>query len=255
MAKASRSLSKPVLPPPPPKKANPVKKRIPAQNRNNGTAMNRLPENISEYIKANENHIESIEKRLSDFIKTEDVKEMGELKEHTRELLKRIERLEDRPMVPPMSVASKHAMSGLAKKIERLEDSVNSLMKTLDRESEDRDAMKTHTAKSISRLSKHIERLKESVNQNASMNKEQEERLETEFNALRREAEESRALREKVENINLDGLGREIESLKQKSKWIQDNIEKIDIGPLCNRIEEMEHRLKLMAASSPHVIE
>ncbi len=55
--------------------------------------------------------------------------------------------------------------------------------------------------------------------------------------------------------INVEELKRDLEIIKTKQEWIENNIERIDIKPLLMKMEELEHRIRVMRVSSPIVLE
>ena len=58
-----------------------------------------------------------------------------------------------------------------------------------------------------------------------------------------------------IDKLDIDNISRGIESLKERSQWLEENIQKIDIRPLREKIDKIEELLREMKASSPYIIE
>ena len=218
--------------------------------------------NVMDYIKANELHLDEIEKRLSDFIKSDDLRELGGLKEDLKEVKDKLEKIEESPIVPPLHSVSKKNRDKIVTRLDRLEKGIDGLqeqMKTEKRETLDVRAQITgffEKAKDTEKeIYRRLEKLTEKMNETLERANEQQEEFDTEIKEARRDSEQVKIINEKIEKLDRENMPREIESLKEKIRWVEQIIERIDITPLYEKIQEIEHKLSVLRASSPYVIE
>jgi SMC interacting uncharacterized protein involved in chromosome segregation len=66
---------------------------------------------------------------------------------------------------------------------------------------------------------------------------------------------ELRVLAETIRQLDVDGIRRDLESLKQKASWLEHSIKPTEIENIHLRIDEIESQLKGMRLGSPMVIE
>ncbi len=81
------------------------------------------------------------------------------------------------------------------------------------------------------------------------------ERMKVEIKTLREGMDETKQAKEHVDNMDVSNIRRDMEALKQKSKYIEGHIERIDVRPLVNMIQEVENKVERLKASSALIIE
>ena len=62
-------------------------------------------------------------------------------------------------------------------------------------------------------------------------------------------------LEEKIKGVNTENISRDLEILKTKTKWLENQVEGLNIKPIHDRIVELESELKKVSGSSPIVME
>ena len=80
-------------------------------------------------------------------------------------------------------------------------------------------------------------------------------RIEQETAKMREGIESLKTLEEKVKGVNGEGISRDLEILKTKTKWLEEQIEGFDIKPLHERLRELELDLKRVTTNSPMIVE
>ncbi len=254
--------------PPKPKKKKRIKRKAPSLlpgNENKQLVPNALAEriesiskvadmntesirNLMDYIRANDEHLNEIGNSLSQFIKKRDIGELIELKQEIKTAMIKIERLEEKPIVPPFPSASKNELGTLVTKIRALEETV----KNLENETRSR---QDDTTGLFQDIFAQLNKLNDFVYETTQKNSSQEKKIENELRQAKRDSEQIKILSEIIENLDAESLLRDIESMKTKSQWLEQKIEKLNLKGLYDKIEELEHTLRLLKVSSPYVVE
>ena len=79
--------------------------------------------------------------------------------------------------------------------------------------------------------------------------------FDSEIEKLKKDIETMREIEKHIRGLNLQEIRRDMEIIKTKQEWIENNIERIDIKPLLRKMEELEHRIRVIRVSSPIVVE
>jgi prefoldin subunit 5 len=67
--------------------------------------------------------------------------------------------------------------------------------------------------------------------------------------------EDLRKVDDDIKKLDIKEIRRELEILKTKGHWIEDNLEKLDVKPFMDKMQEVEHKIDRLRATSPFVIE
>jgi hypothetical protein len=105
------------------------------------------------------------------------------------------------------------------------------------------------------RIAAQIERMKSAMGEGGTKSREEIDRMSGTINELRREVEELKKIKNAINASDLSGLRRDIESLKEKSEWIEKQVENVDIEPLYELVKELEDRMSSRRVTSPVIIE
>jgi len=228
--------------------------------------------NVMEYVRANQERIEGIKEKTSKNTGNGDVEKLSQ---KIKELSEKVASIEERPFVPKPGDSS--GMGRILGKMHEIEKGMEGLEKTLEKEKTENIATQAHASKLFAEVKKNrenieriestssssgirdvyksMEKLKDSVSEAIERQKERDERIENELNAMRKEAEQMKMLKERIDKMDVDELSRKVESAVEKSRWLEEGMERLDLKPLYDRIEEIEHKLKQLKVSSPFVIE
>lgn len=102
---------------------------------------------------------------------------------------------------------------------------------------------------------REFERINESLVQSIEKKKDDINRMETETVQMREGIESLRGLEDKIKGMDSEGISRDLEILKTKTKWLEEQIEGINISPLHDRIEELETDIRRIVGNSPLIVE
>lgn len=102
---------------------------------------------------------------------------------------------------------------------------------------------------------KQFKSINSSIKDIIANSKEKTEKAESEIKILKDSIEETKRLEEEVKRMNIKSIMRDLEILKTKNQWLESQIEKIGTGPLYDRIQELEHKINTLRASSALIIE
>ncbi|MFC2143976.1 hypothetical protein ACFLQO_01270 [Candidatus Aenigmatarchaeota archaeon] len=106
------------------------------------------------------------------------------------------------------------------------------------------------------KISNEIQTLNKSVMDNVSKSRQEVDRMGGEIRNLRRDIEEFKGLTSKLDNLDVAGLRRDIESLREKNKWLEQQINSLDMEPLYELIKEVEGRVASSSRyAAPVIIE
>jgi hypothetical protein len=104
-------------------------------------------------------------------------------------------------------------------------------------------------------IHREFERIRDDVKQGTTENTETIKIIEAEMANIRERIGEIKMLGDGLKGLDMESLARDIEVLKQKTHWLEENIEKLDIQPLFERIREIEEDLRATRGESPLIIE
>ena len=102
---------------------------------------------------------------------------------------------------------------------------------------------------------RELENINKTIRDSVKDNNEYAKRVNIELSAIEEKMDNIEKGHEKVKGLDTAGLLREIEILKAKQKWIEDNIEHFNLEPLHEKIADFERRLNVMKINSPLIIE
>jgi hypothetical protein len=100
-----------------------------------------------------------------------------------------------------------------------------------------------------------FEKINNSLVESIEQKKNEIQRVEQETAQMREGIESLKGLEERVKGVNAEGISRDLEILKTKTKWLEQQIEGLDIKPLHERLRELEGDLRRVTGSSPLVME
>jgi uncharacterized protein YoxC len=100
-----------------------------------------------------------------------------------------------------------------------------------------------------------IDRLASEIKEDAAKSNDMIEDLQNQLSGIRDLFKEMRRIQEELKGVDIKGLTREVESLKQKLSWLEQNTGANDIGMLRERIEDIEAELRGARRGSALVIE
>jgi len=232
--------------------------------------------NIMDYVRANESHLYEVEKKLAGFTKSGGIREIQDIRNSIKSLKEKVDKIEEGPMIPPISSLPK-GLGKLLNKLHKMESMMENLEERLNSERKENITNQAQLAKAFERISQNSQRLefletadikaieqglykqmneiKEMVNDVAERTKDQEERINREFSDVKKGAEDMRVIKEVVDKMNIGKISREIDSLKEKANWIEENMENRDLDSLREKIEDIERKLDNIKSSSPYVLE
>jgi len=233
--------------------------------------------NIMGYIKANEEHLNEMENRLSKFMSKTDIEKLLEFKEELKKLEEKVDKIESGPVVPPISSLPKKGMGRLLRKINDTDNNIKEMKKELEKEKKENAVTRAQMAKFFKdtkqelerieeteskdvvgiekNVSKEIARLRESMKETLQENKEQKEMKENEFKTIKRDMDQVKIFRKKKKKMDIEDISRNLESVKTKTQWLEQKIEELDLKPLFEKVERLENLLKTVRVSTPYVIE
>ena len=102
---------------------------------------------------------------------------------------------------------------------------------------------------------KELEKIKYDVRQNTTKNAEAIRNMESELANIMERTNEITSLGNATAGFDIKGMARDIEALKQRTIWLQENIEKLNMQPLLERIREIEEEMRMSRRDPPLVIE
>ena len=102
---------------------------------------------------------------------------------------------------------------------------------------------------------REFQRLSKEVKESAEKNRNAIDKAEAEIKFLREDMARVMSLEEEMSRLNAKSIARDVESLKEKSHWLETSVNGFDMDPLIEKISEMEDKIKIMKASQPLIIE
>lgn len=104
------------------------------------------------------------------------------------------------------------------------------------------------------RISSQLDRMDVALRDSASKTKSELDRIAGDIVGVKREVDELKKVSTSFKTLDISGLRRDIESLKEKSKWLEQQVGNLDIEPLYELIKEIEDRVSSTARSTAPVI-
>ncbi len=117
------------------------------------------------------------------------------------------------------------------------------------------DSVKKHEIDDVLNFQVKLEKMHEEIKEDFKEATEQMEEFRATMKEFERRMEEIRKVEDDIKKLDLKQIRREIEILKTKEHWIVDNLERVDIEPVLDKINEVEHKIDRLKATSPFVIE
>jgi len=105
------------------------------------------------------------------------------------------------------------------------------------------------------KVSAQLEKMDAAVRDSITKSGEELDKVVGDLKNLKSEIEGLKKLTEVLNTMDISGIRRDIESLKTKSKWLEQQIENVDIEPLYELIKEIEGRVSYSRTTSPVIIE
>ncbi|MBN2102349.1 MAG: hypothetical protein JW716_05765 [Candidatus Aenigmarchaeota archaeon] len=102
---------------------------------------------------------------------------------------------------------------------------------------------------------RELETMNKTIRDSVKNNTEYAKRVNIELSAIEEKMKNIERGHETIKGIDPGSLIREIEMLKGKQKWIEENIEHFDLEPLHEKIADFERRLNMLKINSPLIIE
>ena len=100
-----------------------------------------------------------------------------------------------------------------------------------------------------------LERIHEELKDDFRRVVDRMEEFKTQMDTFDDKIEHIKKIEDHIRKLDMKQMRREIEILKTKDHWIMDNLEKLDIDPLFEKIQEMQHEIRTVKATLPFVIE
>lgn len=111
------------------------------------------------------------------------------------------------------------------------------------------------TEKLLSIAQSETEKLASDLKEEIGKCRDKIEDMQAQIAGIHEAFSEMREIREALKGVDIKGVTREIESLKQKAAWLEQNQQPQDIEALKERLDEIEAQLKAMKLGSAMVIE
>jgi hypothetical protein len=109
--------------------------------------------------------------------------------------------------------------------------------------------------KMLSVVRKEIENISSEVKEESGKNRDRIEDVHSQLAGIREIFSEMRGISESLKTVDVRGIARDLESLKQKIEWFEKSQTVEDEDSLSDRLMEIEAQIKAMKFNSPLVIE
>lgn len=76
-----------------------------------------------------------------------------------------------------------------------------------------------------------------------------------ELSSVKKDLETFQDFEKEFTEMDLKNIRNDIEAIKQKTEWVESEVERINLSPLLERIDELENRISNMKLSQPMIIE
>jgi chromosome segregation ATPase len=102
---------------------------------------------------------------------------------------------------------------------------------------------------------REFEHMKKEMKESLEKNRDAVDRMEAEIKFIKEDIGRIMRIEEEMNRLNMKGLTRDVEGLKEKSNWLETSFKSFDIDPIIEKITEIEDKIKIMKASQPIVLE
>jgi deoxyribodipyrimidine photolyase len=102
---------------------------------------------------------------------------------------------------------------------------------------------------------REFQRLSKDVKENLEKNRHAVDRMEAEVKFIKEDVARMLSLEDEMKRISAKAVGRDIESLKAKSNWLETSMKGFDIDPIVEKITELEDKIRALKASQPLILE
>ncbi len=100
-----------------------------------------------------------------------------------------------------------------------------------------------------------IGKLESKLSETVAKKGEDIQRLEQEMARMRQAIDSIREVGEQVKGVDSKSMSRDLEILKTKSKWLEEQVEGLDLKPLHSRLKDLEHEMRKITVRSPLIVE
>ncbi len=100
-----------------------------------------------------------------------------------------------------------------------------------------------------------FEKMNSSIRESEKRTDDLVESFNVEIKTLKEKMGEAAQAKEHVEGLDISNIRRDMESLKQKSQYIEQHLERVDVKPIVEMIREVENKVNNLRASSALIIE
>jgi chromosome segregation ATPase len=100
-----------------------------------------------------------------------------------------------------------------------------------------------------------FEKMKSSIKESEKKTDDVAERLNVELKTVKEQLNETKQAGEAMKDLDVSSMRRDVESLKQKSAYIEQHIERVDIRPVIEMIKDVENKVEGLRTSSALIIE
>ncbi len=229
-----------------------LERRVKSLEKSMGEGVN--PEKIREL----ENRIYEFRSKLPEHIEKGTQQQMKELQEKMESKLEEMEGLKNEMI--ESTIEQLLAQPGNVSKLidKRLTDEVKELHERVEKMSQrvsPADAKLTTLIRDSEDKDKEMEKIKASLKEMEYKKEHDIESLEIEINALNSKLGSMTTSVKGMEGAGAVGVLRDLEILKTKAEWLESTVQKFDLNPIYEKIQELEERLRSAGGYSPVVIE
>lgn len=100
-----------------------------------------------------------------------------------------------------------------------------------------------------------FEKMNKSVKDSERKTDDLIEKMNVEIKTLKEKVGEAMQAKKQLEELDIPNMRKDMESLKQKSQYIEQHIERVDLNPIVDMIKELETKVSNLRTSSALVIE
>ncbi len=212
-------------------------------------------ERINELISKGYTKIQTIRAMRNEGYKPEDVD--AAMEEFLNESKKESEYIKPKPVSE--SIHENFISNNIMKEIETLrkqvEENRSKIESISSKDLKNYKKLKEHEVEDIVNFQSRLEKMHEDMKEDFEKAKEQMEEFQAKMKAFEKDIEEIKKIEDDIKKLDLKQIRREIEILKTKEQWIEHTFENIDIRPVVEKMEEIEHKIDRLKATSPFVIE
>jgi len=229
-----------------------LERRVKSLEKSMGEGVN--PDKIREL----ENRIYEFRSKLPEHIEKGTQQQMKEIQEKMESKLEEMEGLKNEMI--ESTIEQLLAQPGNVSKLidKRLADEVKELHERVEKMNQrvsPADAKLTTLIRDSEDKDKEMEKIKASLKEMEYKSEHDIESLEIEINALNSKLGSMTTSVKGMEGAGAVGILRDLEILKTKAEWLESTVQKFDLKPIYEKIQELEERLRSAGGYSPVVIE